>query len=157
MSWGVGRGESVSVKHTRPAGGGLAGARRLTATHLWLIRAESTVTEGQPLEPDGELDVAAPDDVLDFKLGELGVKPEFLDDASVLPRGETRVVLGLGAGDDHLARGENERGRLGVSDTHDDGCESLAVSAGERCGLRLEADLVQERDWRRRWVCRNDE
>ena len=77
------------------------------------------------LQTDGELDVARADDVLDLELRELGVEAQLLHDARVLARREARVVLGLRARDDHLARGEDERGRLGVADAHDDRGKTL--------------------------------
>ena len=79
----------------------------------------------QTLETDGEFDVTRANDVLDLELGKLGIEAELLDDARILARREARVVLRLRAGDDHLARGEDERGRLGIADTHDDGSETL--------------------------------
>lgn len=47
---------------------------RTAATNLGLVRAESTVTERQPLQPNRELDVTTPNDVLDLELGELRVE-----------------------------------------------------------------------------------
>ena len=105
----------------------------------------------QPFQPDGELDVAGADDVLDFEVGELGVEAEFLDDARVLAASEFAVVLRLRARHDHLARGEDERGRLGLADAHDDRGETLRVVLGvarvQRDGLEVEAAVeVHGRD-----------
>ena len=97
------------------------------ATHLWLVTAELSVAVRKALKTNGDLYIAAAHDVLNLELGELGVEAELLDDACVLARGEARVVLGLCAGDDHLARCENEGSRLGVADTHDDRGETLKV------------------------------
>lgn len=83
------------------------------------------VTRGQTLQTDGELDVAGADDVLDLKVRELGIEAKLLDDARVLAGGQLGVVLGLGTGDNHLARGEDQGGGLGLTNTHDNGRETL--------------------------------
>lgn len=95
------------------------------ATHLWLVGAESTVAERQTLKTDGELDIARSDNVLNLELGKLGVKAQLLDDTRILARGETRVILTLGTGDDHFARGKDQSSRLGVANTHNHSCETL--------------------------------
>lgn len=81
--------------------------------------------ESEPLQPDRKPDITTPYDILDLEFLEPRVETQLLDDACVFPRGETRVVFRFGTRDDHLARGEDEGGRLRVSDTHDDGGESL--------------------------------
>ena len=60
---------------------------------------------------------------------ELGVEPQLLDDPRVFTRSETRIVLGLGSSDNHFSGREDQSGSLGVSDTHDDGCETLFTEA----------------------------
>lgn len=102
------------------------------ATHFRLVAAEVSVRVRQSLQANGELDVARADNILDLELLELGLEPELLDDSRVLARGKPRVVLRLGTRDDHLARRENERRRLGLTDAHDDRRESLQGSAGQR-------------------------
>ena len=82
----------------------------------------------QALEADWELDITRADDVLDLELGKLGFEAELLDDACVFATGETRVVLGLGTGDDHLAACKDECGGLGLANAHDDGSETLCKS-----------------------------
>jgi hypothetical protein len=89
------------------------------------------MTKRQPLKPNRELDITAPNDILNLEFRKFRVKPEFLDDARVLSRREPRIVLGFGAGHDHFARGEDEGGGLGVADAHDHGGESLAGSVSE--------------------------
>ena len=81
------------------------------------------------LQTNGELDVARADDVLNLELGKLRVESELLDDTRVLARCETGVVLGLCTSDDHLARGEDQGCRLGLTNAHDDGSETLGRSA----------------------------
>ena len=93
--------------------------------YLRFIATELSVAISQSLQTNGELDVTAPDNVLDFKLGELGVKAELLHNPRVFTRGETRIVFRLGTSDDHLARRENKGGRLGVTNPHNDGCKTL--------------------------------
>lgn len=79
----------------------------------------------KPLQTDRELDIATADNVLDFEFRKLGVEAKFLDDASIFARRQPRVVLRLRARNDHLARRENQRSRLGITDPHDDGGETL--------------------------------
>src|SRR5437868_2074162 len=69
---------------------------------LRLVRAEVVMAGGEPFQTNGELDVARADNVLDLEVGELGIEAELLDDSSVFARGQLRIVLGLGTGDDHL-------------------------------------------------------
>ena len=101
-----------------------------TREEFRLVRAEHVMATGQPFEPDRELDVAGADDVLDLEVGELGIEAELLDDARVLAASKLAIILRLGASDDHLARGEDERGRLGLADAHDHGGETLRVVLG---------------------------
>jgi len=85
------------------------------------------VAEHQPLQPDGELHVARPHHVLDLELHELGGEAELLYNPGVLPGGQSRVLLALGASAHHLAGGEDERRGAGLADAHDDGREALGV------------------------------
>src|SRR5262249_40166655 len=99
---------------------------------LRFVGAKVVMLARQAFEADRELDVARADNVLDLKVRKLGVEAELLDDAGVFARRELRVVLRLGTSDDHLARREDQGGRLGLADAHDDGCktlESQSVSA----------------------------
>jgi len=96
-----------------------------TGEQLRLVRAEHVVTACQAFQTDGELDVARADNVLDLEVRELRVEAEFLDDTGVLAAGKLAVILGLGTSDDHLAGGEYQSGRLGLTDTHNDGGETL--------------------------------
>jgi hypothetical protein len=102
-----------------------------TREQLRLVRAEHVVTACQAFETDGELDVARANNVLDLEVRELRVEAELLDDASVLAACKLAVVLRLGTGDDHLARGEDQGGRLGLTDTHDDGGKTLGSMLAE--------------------------
>lgn len=105
---------------------GLHHAINQTGKQLGFVGAEIVMAAGQPLEADGELDVARPDDVLDLEVGELGVEAELLDDAGVFARRQLGVIFGFGAGDDHLARREDQGRGLGLADAHDDSGEALA-------------------------------
>lgn len=49
--------------------------------------------ERETFESDREADVAAADNVLDLELAELAVESQLLDDACVLARCQTAVVL----------------------------------------------------------------
>lgn len=92
---------------------------------------------GQTFKPDREPDVARSNNILDLKLSELGLKAQLLNDSSVLATGQATVVLRLGSSYDHFARGENECRRLGLTNAHDDGGESLCrlsrVSDFDQC------------------------
>lgn len=74
-----------------------------TWEQLGLVGAEVVMLRRQPLQANGELDVAGADDVLDLEVRELRVEAQLLDDTSILPRGQLRVVFRLGTGHDHLA------------------------------------------------------
>lgn len=104
---------------------GLHHAVNETREQLGLIGTEVVVAASQTLQPNGELDVARPDDVLDLEVCELRIEPELLDDTRVFARGQLRVVLRLGAGDHHLARGEDQSGRLGFANAHDHSSKTL--------------------------------
>jgi hypothetical protein len=98
-----------------------------TGEQLRLVRAEHVMACGKTFQADRELDVAGADNVLDLEVGELGIEAELLDDTSVLAGSQLRVVFGLGTSDDHLARGEDQGGGLGLANTHDDSGETLGV------------------------------
>ena len=96
-----------------------------TREQLRLIRAKRMMFGCKTFETDGEFDVAGADDVLNLEVGEFGIEPKLLDDASVFARCKLRIIFRLCTRHHHLARGEDESCRLGVSNTHDDGSESL--------------------------------
>lgn len=96
-----------------------------TGEEFGLVGAEVVVARSQTLQTDGEFDIAGADDVLDLEVRELGVKAELLDDTGVLAGCKLGVILRLGTGNDHLARGEDQSGGLGLTDTHDDGGKTL--------------------------------
>ena len=108
-------------------------------THLRLVGAELSVAVCKTLKTNGELDVTRADDVLNLELRELCVEAELLDDTRVLARRQARIVLGLGTGDDHLARREDEGCRLGVADAHDDGGETLSRGKTKNFSINDEA------------------
>lgn len=96
-----------------------------TREQLRLVGAEVVMARSQTFETNGEFDVARTDNVLDLEIRELGIETELLNDARIFPRGKLRVILGLGTGHDHLARGKDKSGGLGLADAHDDGGETL--------------------------------
>jgi hypothetical protein len=98
-----------------------------TREQLRLVGTEVVMLGRKTFEADGELDVARSDNVLDLEIGELGVEAELLDDAGVLARGKLRVILRLGASDNHLAAREDKCGGLRLTNTHDDSRETLRV------------------------------
>jgi hypothetical protein len=86
----------------------------------------------EPFQPDREPDITTSDDILNLELLKLGVKPEFLNDPRVFSGSETRVVLRLGSGHDHLTRGEDQGGRLRIPDSHDNSGKTLTYRKSER-------------------------
>jgi len=94
---------------------------------LRLVGAEVVMPRCKTFETNREPDVAGADNVLDLEVCELGIEAELLDDSGVFARCKLRIVLRLCTSDDHLAGGEDERGSLWVTDTHDDGGESLWI------------------------------
>jgi hypothetical protein len=52
---------------------------------------------------------------------------ELLDDPGILAAGKLGVILRFGASDNHLAAGENQGGRLRLTNTHDDSGEPLGI------------------------------
>ncbi|KAG5457069.1 MAG: hypothetical protein BJ554DRAFT_3016 [Olpidium bornovanus] len=93
-------------------------------------RTERAVLHGKALEADRELDVAAPDYVLDLELGEFGLKAQLLDNPGIFSRGQPRVVLAFCTGYDHLAGSEDERRGLRLADSHYDRRKPLGVVLG---------------------------
>jgi len=81
--------------------------------------------ESQPLQPDGKFDITTSNDILDLELLELGIESQFLDDPGVFSRSKTRIVLRFSSSNDHLSGSEDQGGSLGITDTHDDGGETL--------------------------------
>jgi hypothetical protein len=79
----------------------------------------------QTLQPDREPHITTADNVLDLELLELGVETQLLNDPRVFTGSETRIVLGLGSGDNHLSGSEDQSSGLGISNSHDDGGETL--------------------------------
>lgn len=77
------------------------------------------------LQANGELDITAAHDVLNFELRELGIEAQFLHDTRIFTRRQTRIVLRLRARHDHLARCKDEGGSLRISNTHNDSREAL--------------------------------
>jgi hypothetical protein len=100
---------------------------RRTAARARSYTAKLPVGHGQPLEPHGEANITAPNHVLNFKVfGTDSRKPAPLHDSGVLARGPVAVVLAPCAGHHHLARGKDERGRLGLADAQNQRRKSLS-------------------------------
>jgi hypothetical protein len=83
--------------------------------------------KSQPLQPDRKFDITTSNDILDLEFLELGVESQFLDDPGVFSRSKTRIILGFSSSDDHLSGSEDQGGSLGITDTHNDGSETLQV------------------------------
>jgi hypothetical protein len=114
-----------------------------TREEFRLVGRESVVARCKTLQANGELDVAGTDDILDLEIlvivsmssrlkpgatyGELCVEPQLLDDPRIFPGSKAAVILRLGTGDDHLSTCEDQSRCLGLTNTHDDGCETLGV------------------------------
>lgn len=96
-----------------------------TRKKLWFVRAEHVMTARQTFETNGKFDVARSDDILDLEVGEFGIEAELLDDTRVLPRSKLAVIFRLCTGNDHLARGKDEGGSFRLTNSHDDGRETL--------------------------------
>lgn len=92
-----------------------------------LVTAEVMMLGRKTFETNRELDITRPNDVLDLEIRELGIKPQFLDDAGVLAAGKFAVILGFGTSDDHFPGGEDQGGSFGVADPHDHGGETLLI------------------------------
>jgi hypothetical protein len=120
-----------------------------TREQLRLVRAEHVMACGKTFQTDRELDIARANDVLNLEVGELCVEAELLDDTSVLARSQLRVVLRLCTSDDHLARGEDQGGSLGLADTHDDSGETLwvvlSITSVESNRLQIESAVKVHR------------
>ena len=80
---------------------------------------------GQSLETDRELHITGADNVLDLEVCKLGWETQLLDDTGVLARGQLGVVLRFCSCHNHLARGEDQGSRLGVTDSHNHSSETL--------------------------------
>jgi len=117
--------DNLSADEDQEHNFGLHHAVDETGEEFRLIGAEVVMARSQTLQTDGKFDIAGADDVLDLEVRELGVEAELLDDTGILAGCKFGVILRLGTGDDHLARGEDQSGGLGLTDTHDDGGKTL--------------------------------
>lgn len=117
-----------------------------TREEFGLVGAEHVVATCQTLKTNRELDVAGADNVLDLEVRELGIETELLDDTRVLAASKLAVIFGFRTSHDHLAGSEDQGGRLGLADTHDDGSETLWVVLRVTCmqGDRLEVEPAVE-------------
>ena len=83
------------------------------------------MTVGETLEPDRKLDVGRADNILNFKVFELSIESELLNDSSIFARRQFRVILALCTSYDHFARSKDESSSLWFADTHNDGSKTL--------------------------------
>ena len=67
-----------------------------------LVAGELRVSEDETLQPDGELDVAGSDHVLDLEILKFCGKSQLLHDPRVLPGSQPGVLLRLCSSADHL-------------------------------------------------------
>lgn len=106
-------------------------------THLRLITAELAVAVCKPFKTNGELDIARAYNVLNLELGKFGVKAQFLHNTRVFTRRQTRIILRLCTGNDHLARRKDEGSSLRITDTHNDGRKTLDHAKIEQFGIAI--------------------
>ena len=111
---------------------GRSRCKRTRTTNLWLITTKLSVAVCKTLKTNRKLDVGATNDVLNLEFKKFGVEAKFLDNARVLARRQARVVFTLGTSHDHLPRRENECGRLGIANPHDDSGETLCIKGSTR-------------------------
>lgn len=88
------------------------------------------------LQTDRELYIARSNDVLDLEVRELGVEAKLLNDTSILAGSELGIILGLRASNNHLAGSEDQGRSLWLTDTHDNGSETL-LSLVRRKGIAM--------------------
>lgn len=93
---------------------------------------------GKTFQSNGEFDVARADNVLDLEVGEFGIEPKLLDDASIFAAGKLRIIFRLGARDDHLARCEDQGSGFGLTNTHDHSGETLSVVSTQGRAMMLQ-------------------
>ena len=79
----------------------------------------------QTFKANWELNVARPDNVLNLEVCKLGIEAELLNNTGVFATRQSAIVFRFRAGHNHLARSEDESGRLRFTNTHDDGSETL--------------------------------
>ena len=96
-----------------------------TRKQLRFVRREVVMATSQTFKANWELDVARPDNVLNLEVCKLGIEAELLDNTSVFATRQSAIVFRFRASHNHLARSEDESGRLRFTNTHDDGSETL--------------------------------
>ena len=84
-----------------------------------------SVRVGKAFQTNRKPHITRADNVLDLKVRKLAGKAKLLDDTRVLSGSQLGVVLRLGTGHYHLARGKDQSGGLWLSNTHDHGCKTL--------------------------------
>ena len=88
------------------------------------------VGKGQSFQSNREFNVTRTDNVLNLEFCKFRIEAELLDDAGVLASSKTRILFALGTSNHHLAGGKDERSRLGFTNSHDDGSETLWIVLG---------------------------
>jgi hypothetical protein len=98
-----------------------------TREQLRFVRAEVVMFTSKTLKANRKFDVARAHNILNLEVGEFGIEAKLLDNTSILPTSKLAIVFGLCTGYDHLARSEDESGRLWIADTHDHCSETLRM------------------------------
>ena len=100
---------------------------------LWLVRDNFPIVPRKALQLNTfrfSPDRGRADDVLNLEFPKPNAVSLFLDDAGILPRSESGVSLGYGAGDDQFTVCENERRGLGRTPTDRDSIEAFWAVLG---------------------------
>lgn len=119
-------------------------------TYLRFVATKLSVAVCKTLEANGELNITTAHYILNFELREFGVEAQFLHDTRVFTRRQTRIVLRLRARHDHLARCKDEGGSLRISNTHNDGRETLDHAKIEQFDL---PQTIKENIMYQPWDC----
>ena len=96
-----------------------------TRKQFRFVRREVVMATSQTFKTNWELDVARPDNVLNLEVCKLGIEAELLNNTGVFATRQSAIVFRFRAGHNHLARSEDESGRLRFTNAHDDGSETL--------------------------------
>ena len=96
-----------------------------TRKQLRFVRREVVMATSQTFKTNWEFDVARPDNVLDLEICKLGIEAELLNNTGVFATRQSAIVFRFRASHNHLARSEDQSGRLRFTNTHDDSSETL--------------------------------
>lgn len=90
-----------------------------------LVTRVVSMRERKPFQSNRELYITGAHNILNFEFRKACRKAQLLDDASIFACSQTTKLFTLGTSDDHLARSKDEGRRLGLSNAHNDGRETL--------------------------------